>query len=159
MTRSGKFYRKNEKEVMAKLGLKGTPGSGAFWLDKEDGQSDEIIAQLKSTDAASIKVSLDDINKLEYNAIVSHKIPIFIIQFLQHDEVFILVKPGNLPDIAQYLECGCLNPSNVETIDETISNVVQSSVEERKTITSKLTNKNKFWKQKEKERIERKWQK
>lgn len=52
MKRSGKFYRKNEAEVMESLGLKPTKNSGSGWVEKEDGQSDEIICQLKSTDAA-----------------------------------------------------------------------------------------------------------
>ena len=40
MKRSGKFYRKNEKEIMRSLGLKPVAGSGCGWLDKEDGQND-----------------------------------------------------------------------------------------------------------------------
>ena len=62
--RSTKFYRKNEAEVMQQLGLKPTKNSGAGWIEKEDGQNDYIIAQLKSTDANSIKVNLRDIEIL-----------------------------------------------------------------------------------------------
>ena len=39
MKRSGKFYRKNEKEVMESLGLKATYNSGSGWIEKEDGQN------------------------------------------------------------------------------------------------------------------------
>ena len=49
--RSFKFYRQNEAEVMKSLGLKPTKNSGSGWIEKEDGQNDYIICQLKSTDA------------------------------------------------------------------------------------------------------------
>ena len=58
--RNGKFYRKNEREVMKNLGLKPTKNSGSGWIEKEDGENETIIAQLKSTDSESIKVNLLD---------------------------------------------------------------------------------------------------
>ena len=54
MKRTGKFWRKNERDVMERLGLEPTPNSGSGWIAKEDGQSDDVICQLKSTDAESI---------------------------------------------------------------------------------------------------------
>lgn len=104
--RSGKFYRKNEREVMEQLGLKPTVNSGSGWVEKEDGQSDTVICQLKSTDAASISVKLADIRTLQYNAQTVHKLPVFAIQFLQSNEVFLLVSPEDLQDVAKYLQCG-----------------------------------------------------
>lgn len=35
--RSGKFYSKNEKEIMRRFGLKPTKASGSGWIEKEDG--------------------------------------------------------------------------------------------------------------------------
>ena len=86
--RSGKFYRKNEAEVMRSLGLEPTPNSGSGWIVKEDGQSEDVICQLKSTDAMSIKINLKDIETLEYNALVAHKLPVFAIQFLTTRHTF-----------------------------------------------------------------------
>lgn len=106
MKRSGKFYRKNEAEVMKDLGLQPTKNSGSGWIEKEDGQSEFIICQLKSTDAQSIKVNKKDIDVLNYNAAVSHKLPVFAIQFLQSNEVYLLVKPDMLCDVAKYIETG-----------------------------------------------------
>ena len=74
---------------MEEYGLKATPQSGAGWLIKEDGQNENIIAQLKSTDAQSYRISLDDIDKLEYHAMVENKIPLFIIEFLERDERYL----------------------------------------------------------------------
>lgn len=103
MKRSGKFYRKNEAEVMKSLGLTPTPNSGSGWLVKEDGQSEDVICQLKSTDASSIRIAKGDIDTLVYNASVSHKIPVFAIQFIQTSEVFLLVKPEDLKDLHKVL--------------------------------------------------------
>lgn len=106
MKRSGKFYRKNEAEVMESLGLKPTKNSGSGWIEKEDGQSDDIICQLKSTDAESIRIHKKDLDVLSYNAAVAHKLPVFAIQFLQSNETYLLVKPDMLSDVAQYIKTG-----------------------------------------------------
>lgn len=99
MKRSGKFYRKNEEEVMKSLGFMPTKNSGSGWIEKEDGQSEDAICQLKSTDAQSIKVNLQDLHTLDYNAEVSHKVPVFAIQFLSSNEVFLVVRPENLENL------------------------------------------------------------
>ena len=91
MKRTSKFYFKNEKEVAKLLGLKPIPGSGSGWISKEDMESDKILAQLKSTDKDSYTLHLLDIKKLEYNSTVSHKIPVFLIQFLHEERIYGLV--------------------------------------------------------------------
>lgn len=106
MKRNGRFYRRNEAEVMKSLGLKPTKNSGSGWVEKEDGQSDNIICQLKSTDAESIRIHKRDLDTLSYNAAVAHKLPVFAIQFLQSNEVYLLVKPDMLCEVAQYIETG-----------------------------------------------------
>ena len=103
MKRSGRFYRKNEKEVMELLGLTPTPNSGSGWIVKEDGQNDKIICQLKSTDKMSIKINLKDIETLIKNSKISHKVPLFAIQFIQTDRIFLLVDPSNIEDIWNHL--------------------------------------------------------
>ena len=67
MKRSGKFYRNNEKEIMARLGLQPTINSGSGWVQKEDGESDDVLCQLKSTDAQSIKIDKKDLDVLQSN--------------------------------------------------------------------------------------------
>lgn len=102
--RSGKFYRKNEREVMKSLGFEPTPNSGSGWVVKEDGQNEDAICQLKSTDAKSIRIDQKDIEILEYNALVAHKIPVFAIQFLNTNEVFLLVRPEHLKDVVRVVK-------------------------------------------------------
>lgn len=117
MKRNNKFYRKNEVEVMKALGLKPTKNSGSGWIEKEDGQNDNIICQLKSTDAQSIRINKLDLDKLEYNAGVSNKLPIFAIQFLQSNEVFLIVKPENILEVSKYIRTGKIKNNKFEYED------------------------------------------
>lgn len=114
MKRSGKFYRKNEAEVMKALGLKQTYNSGSGWIEKEDGQNDYLICQLKSTDAESIKIHQKDIRMLEHNAIVSHKIPVFAIQFLNTGEIWLMAKPIDFVAVSEFLNLGYVKEHKIE---------------------------------------------
>lgn len=96
MNRGTRFYRRNEAEVMQRLGLRPTKNSGAGWVEKEDGESEDVLCQLKSTDHQSISVKQVDLRQLESHAAVSHKIPVFAIQFLNTGEVWILAKPEHI---------------------------------------------------------------
>lgn len=102
--RRSKFWFKNEKELMASLGMKGTPGSGNR-LIKEDGQNEHLIAQLKSTEKSSITINLTDIQTLLYNATVAHKIPLFINQFIG-GPILISMRLEDVVNVAKYLETG-----------------------------------------------------
>lgn len=106
MRRSGKEWYRNEREVMESLGLTQVPGSGNGWVSKEDGENEHVLCQLKSTDAQSIKVSKLDMDKLRLNAMVSRKLPVFAIQFMGSGELYLVLKPSELREAAEYLESG-----------------------------------------------------
>ena len=91
---------------MKSLGLEPTPNSGSGWIVKEDGQNENVICQLKSTDKSSIKINKLDLDKLEYNSIITHKIPVFAIQFIESNEVYLLIKPENITELSEYLNTG-----------------------------------------------------
>ena len=99
MKRTSKFYYKNEKAVMKQLGLEPVPGSGSGWIHKEDGESETLLAQLKSTDSSSYRINLLDIKRLEYHAHVSNKCPVFLVQFLQEDKIYALVDLNNIGEL------------------------------------------------------------
>ena len=103
MRRSGKDWFRNEAEVMDLLGLEQVPGSGSSWVAREDGENENVLCQLKSTDAQSIRVQLQDIHELQVHALTSHKLPVFAIQFRDSNEVFLLVSPVQLQEVAEYL--------------------------------------------------------
>ena len=119
----GKFWYNNEKEVMRKLGFEPVKGSGSGWIDKEDGESEHAIAQLKSTEADSFRLNYLDLQKLEYHASVSHKLPVFIVEFLNRG-TYVLVNVSDfeklkdvclggvscqLKDFPQQREYGCVS--------------------------------------------------
>lgn len=104
--RTQKWYLKNEYEVMTELGLKATKGSGNGWVEKEDGQNDFVICQLKSTDKESYSIKQLDLEKLEYNAAVTNKIPMFLVQFLNNDSRYALVAIEDIPKLAEYITTG-----------------------------------------------------
>lgn len=65
-------------------------------IEKEDGQSEHCICQLKSTDKQSISIKQHDLRVLEYNASVAHKLPVFALQFLNANEVWMMIRPEDL---------------------------------------------------------------
>lgn len=142
--RTGKFYRQNEAQLMTKLGLKPTINSGSGWIEKEDGISEFLIAQLKSTDALSIGVGLKDLHTLEANAHIAHKIPVFIIQFMQTEDIYVIAKPIDLAAITEYLETG---RTTVQPVLE-INDVKQSKP--KKVITSGGSSRQDFWDERDK---------
>lgn len=133
--RTFKFYRKNEEEVMKSLGLNPTKNSGSGWIEKEDGQNDYVICQLKSTDAQSIKVNQKDIRILEKNASVEHKLPMFAIQFLNTGEVWLMMKPLDVVEISKYIstgKCDVTEQIEIEDVDICITKKIKSSENARK---------------------------
>ena len=149
MKRSGKFYRRNEAEVMRSLGLKPTPNSGSGWIIKEDGQSEEVICQLKSTDANSIKVNKKDLDVLSYNAAVAHKLPVFAIQFLQSNEVYLIIKPEMLCEAAKYIETGEYESAN-EFVGIDLTEHEETTVSVKRVIKSSSNAREKFNEENEK---------
>lgn len=102
--RSGKFYSRNEKETLKKLGLTPAPLSGAGWIQKEDGENETTLVQLKSTDNSSYRIQMQDIKELEYHAQVSHKVPIFLIQFLKQDKIYAVIDIQYLTEAYKAIE-------------------------------------------------------
>lgn len=135
MKRSTKFYRKNEADIMKLLGLEPVPNSGSGWIAKEDGESENVLCQLKSTDAMSIKLNLNDIHVLEKHAAVSHKLSVFAIQFLVSNDVYVLCKPLDLLEVSKYISTGKVNSDAFCNVSETkqkpIVNVIKGSSKAR----------------------------
>lgn len=106
--RTTKWYRKNEAEVMHRLGFKPTRNSGATWIDKGDGQNEHCICELKSTDNASYRLEQTTLHTLEANAIEAHKLPVFALQFLNVDELWLAVKESDIGAFKQIIKASVL---------------------------------------------------
>lgn len=124
--RSTKFYRKNEAEVMHRLGFKPTRNSGATWIEKCDGQSDHCICELKSTDNSSFTVKQEYLHTLEAHAIEAHKLPVFAFQFLNTDEVWLSVKESDIESFKDLIK-----QSVLEELKESITSKKHQSKEEK----------------------------
>lgn len=106
--RTTKWYRKNEAEVIHRLGFKPTRNSGATWIDKGDGQNEHCICELKSTDNASYRLEQTTLHTLEANAIEAHKLPVFALQFLNVDELWLAVKESDIGAFKQLIKASVL---------------------------------------------------
>ena len=93
---TSRYWYKNEKEVMRRLGLKSTLGSGSGPIEKEDGYNDEILLQLKSTAKRQITVHKKDVDDLVVHAAVEHKAPVFAINFVEDGSVWLMVRPQDV---------------------------------------------------------------
>ena len=114
--RTTKWYRKNEAEVIHRLGFKPTRNSGATWIDKGDGQNEHCVCELKSTDNASYRLEQTTLHTLEANAIEAHKLPVFALQFLNVDEIWLAVKETDIEAFKQLVKASVLE----ELIDNDI---------------------------------------
>ena len=116
---------------------------------KEDGQNEYLICQLKSTDKQSISVKQSDIRILEKNAGVSHKIPIFAIQFLNTGEIWLMSKPEDYTEVAKYINTGkCEKPQGIDVELEELPKP------QKKVITSNADAREEFKKEQSENRFE-----
>lgn len=108
MKRQAKAYRNREKKIMKENNLTPVPLSGAG-IDKEDGKSETIIAQLKSTAKDSYILKVSDLKILFENATITHKIPLFLIDFMEHNLLLCcfkkedIAKKETLQEIADFI--------------------------------------------------------
>lgn len=163
--RSTKFYRKNEAEVMKRLGFKPTKNSGAGWIEKCDGQSELFICELKSTDKESYTLKQKTLQELEYHACVAHKTPIFALQFLNRDEVWVAITEEEFKEFIEFKKQKQLEKHlsplleqeeyfdfGVDNEDDTCYNMTVSGRNTGKSYLARQA----YMKQREKERTEQK---
>lgn len=134
--RTTKWYRKNEAEVMQRLGFKPTCNSGATWIDKGDGQNEHCICELKSTDNASYRLEQTTLHTLEANAIEAHKLPVFALQFLNVDEVWLAVKETDIEAFKQLVRASVLEElidnANFYDVKKNLQKNLQKSIDKIK---------------------------
>lgn len=67
---------------------------------------------------------------MEKNAIISHKLPVFAIQFLNTNEVWLMCKPEDICDVSEYLNTGSIKRETIIEVEDV------SSVKSNKVIKS-----------------------
>lgn len=148
--RKQKFWFKNEKRVMKRLGFEPVPGSGSGWVNKEDGENEFALAQLKSTDADSYRLNYLDIEKLEYHAAVSHKIPVMFVEFMDRG-VYAVLKVENMIDFAQTLAGSKQKTSHDAASPFAFVEAVNPSKPSRQLVSNSKRDRNKFYEEREKQ--------
>lgn len=86
---------------MEELGFSPVPRSGAGWIHKEDGENEALLCQLKSTDKESLRLQQIDLERLAYHAAVSHKMPLFAVQFLSNGKIYFVIEKDKFADTAK----------------------------------------------------------
>lgn len=148
-----RFYRKNEAEVMHRLGINPTINSGAGWIQKEDGESELFMCQLKSTDNKSISVKQEDINVLEYHACISHKIPVFALQFLTTDSVYVMIPEEEFKEYQEYKKAKQNETFSQKSVDiEEEKEYNKDTQKVNRNINKMRSTREQFYKQMEQER-------
>ena len=138
---------------MKLLGFTPVIGSGSGWIHKEDGETEDALVQLKSTDASSYRIDMLDIKKLEYHAEVSHKLPIFLVQFLQQDKIYAVIGIeyiDELPRLFNLTQGNAKGKANsVEVIDTEICKSFENVSNGSSSIKSSSKARKQFFKDKE----------
>lgn len=148
--RNPKWYFKREKEIIEKLGLIPTKASGSGWIEKEDGYNDFILAQLKSTEANSFRLTIDDLKKLEYHAMVEHKDPLFIVDFINIDKQYLVINFDDLESIYNGLH-NKKESEGTRLIKELSEKIKKEEFQKPKKKIISSGNKQKFWEDMKKE--------
>lgn len=94
---------KREKEVLNELGIKPIAFSGSkSEYGREDGESDTLLAQVKSTQGKAASVRKLDWDQLDKHALIVHKVPVFVLDFADSDEVLICFRPRDIKKVYKH---------------------------------------------------------
>lgn len=79
---SGQHGRAAEKKLAKRLGAKLTPASGALSFEKSDMTLSDFRIESKATMKNSYRISLEDLLKVNQEALEKGGYPVFVIQFV-----------------------------------------------------------------------------
>jgi hypothetical protein len=96
-TRGQKESQKHEKRLAKTLDGSTVAASGAFWSRKGDVRSEKYLVEHKFTDAKSYSLKAVDLQKLEKEAIMVGRIPVFAVS-LGGKNYFILLEDDYLAE-------------------------------------------------------------
>ena len=94
MPKANSRYRA-EKVMSRFLGLTPVPFSGSRMEAKEDGECEHFLMQHKSTNGSALRVQAWDIQTLLAHALVTHKAPLFVLDFLRE----VVLRSGESPSV------------------------------------------------------------
>jgi hypothetical protein len=80
----------HEKRLAKKIGGSRVAASGAFWSRKGDVRTEDYLVEHKYTAAKSYSLKVEDLRKLEVQATMAGRIPVFAISLGGKDYVVVL---------------------------------------------------------------------
>lgn len=118
---------KREKRILKVNGISPHPFSGAKEEKPEDGSSELLVVQLKSTAKKSISVSLAAWNDVVREAQRNHKTPALYLEI--SGVVFVCCLPQDIPVLYEHVKeleekPKMFSPTEEKPLDEEISNIL-----------------------------------
>lgn len=96
-----KISRLQERKAAATYGGKVTPGSGNQWFKKADVQTSQMIIECKATMKNSYTIKADDLAKLNTQAVLEDKLPVFEIQFTDRNVTYVVIEQDEFLNLAK----------------------------------------------------------
>lgn len=86
-----KDSQRQERGLAKELGGSVNAGSGNGWVRKGDVRSDKELWECKITSAKSYSLKQADLEKLNNQALLDGRIPIFLVEFLKQGEAYVIL--------------------------------------------------------------------
>ena|SRR5260221_3625950 len=96
-------WNERERYILSKLGLRRQPLSGGGDLFKEDGESERLIVQLKSTEGKGLTVTRQVWKEVAAHAVTSHKTPMLVLDFVG-GPTLLCILPEHLDEIYTHFQ-------------------------------------------------------
>lgn len=96
-----KDSQRQERGLAKELGGSVNAGSGNGWVRKGDVRSDKELWELKITSAKSYSLKHAELDKLNNQALMDGRIPIFLIEFMQQGDSFVVLSKDDYMELRE----------------------------------------------------------
>lgn len=86
-----KDSRKQERRLAKEFEGKQTISSGSTWLQKADVRTETELVEAKITSAKSYSLKYAELRKLEEQALMDGRTPVFLVEFLSHGQAYVVL--------------------------------------------------------------------
>lgn len=90
-----KDSQRQERSLAKQLGGSVNAGSGNGWVRKGDVRSEHELWECKITSAKSYPMKIEELEKLENQAIVDGRIPVFLVEFLKSGGEYVILSKND----------------------------------------------------------------
>lgn len=90
-----KDSQRQERSLAKQLGGSVNAGSGNGWVRKGDVRSEQELWECKITSAKSYALKAEDLEKLEMQALMDGRIPVFLVEFLKSGGEYVIMNKND----------------------------------------------------------------